>query len=419
MRLRRASFILVVAAAIAAAGLGGSQRVGAATTATGCAAPGTNVRQFCVDVTLTPLAPSVSTEEGRYVQVSVALRSLENQTLNHTKVVLALTDFCGAAQCTTTAPFSSATVDPASDARCGTGSTPVTCTFGTIAARGSATATLYVRTSSTAHVTLTHVNAEAFVDEGTNDNQNSPVQDSVNADTDLVYEADPVLVSTLAVAGKSFHLKIVSPKASELDFFVPAGTSAFTSQFDLIENAASTYCFDAEACFERTLHADLAAPDGTFGSGNFLTWSWTVFAPFPAGVSDKSINVVHTYDARPVTADAATNRFTADRSYVNVDGVQFSGSLPGGVSADTKYFVINANGNTFQIALSRTGKPVDLTSAATGTTLGSRIRIVGDDRMERTGCTNPSSLPNMSAVATSKTTIDIVACDAENGWMQG
>lgn len=50
----------------------------------------------------------------------------------------------------------------------------------------------------------------------------------------------------------------------------------------------------------------------------------------------------------------------------NGTGVQFSGSLPGGISAATTYFVTSTSGLTFKVAAAAGGSPIALTSAGSG-----------------------------------------------------
>ena len=69
-----------------------------------------------------------------------------------------------------------------------------------------------------------------------------------------------------------------------------------------------------------------------------------------------------------VTADASANTFTATaHGMSNGDEVDFTAaSLPGGVSAaPTSYYVVNKTADTFQIALTPGGSPVDITTTGT------------------------------------------------------
>jgi hypothetical protein len=72
-----------------------------------------------------------------------------------------------------------------------------------------------------------------------------------------------------------------------------------------------------------------------------------------------------------VTADGSTDLFTdATHGLVDDDVIELTnsgGALPTGLSADTKYFIVTALTNTFQVSLTRGGTPVDFTGTGTGT----------------------------------------------------
>lgn len=71
-----------------------------------------------------------------------------------------------------------------------------------------------------------------------------------------------------------------------------------------------------------------------------------------------------------VTADAATDKLLATahgRSNGTVVMFGTSGTLPGGISANTPYYIVNTATNDFQISLTEGGAAVDITSAGTGT----------------------------------------------------
>lgn len=72
-----------------------------------------------------------------------------------------------------------------------------------------------------------------------------------------------------------------------------------------------------------------------------------------------------------VTIDTATDKFLAtSHGLTNGQAVRVrvsDGSLPGGVSSGTQYFVVNAGTNDFQISTTVGGSAVDLTSVGSGT----------------------------------------------------
>lgn len=70
------------------------------------------------------------------------------------------------------------------------------------------------------------------------------------------------------------------------------------------------------------------------------------------------------------TADAGTNVLTASAHGLadnDVVSVSSTGTLPGGLAADTYYYVVTSTTNTFQLATTRGGSAIDLTSAGSGT----------------------------------------------------
>jgi len=70
------------------------------------------------------------------------------------------------------------------------------------------------------------------------------------------------------------------------------------------------------------------------------------------------------------TATATTDRLTAIEHAMLVGDqltIASSTTLPGGLAASTRYFVIDAEPNTFRVSLSPDGLPVNITDAGTGT----------------------------------------------------
>lgn len=71
------------------------------------------------------------------------------------------------------------------------------------------------------------------------------------------------------------------------------------------------------------------------------------------------------------TADSGTDTCTSAGHGLNDDDVVYvrnsGGGLPGGLTADTKYFVINSDPNTFQLSLTSGGAAINITSNGTGT----------------------------------------------------
>lgn len=67
------------------------------------------------------------------------------------------------------------------------------------------------------------------------------------------------------------------------------------------------------------------------------------------------------------TADAGNDNFTDEaHGLQNDDRVEFSAdTLPGGISAETNYYIVNKADNTFQVSTSSGGSVVDITSVGT------------------------------------------------------
>lgn len=106
-------------------------------------------------------------------------------------------------------------------------------------------------------------------------------------------------------------------------------------------------------------------PTGTLAAGD-----WIVAA------SDDTIEGVTHNSTGPsaiksgVTADASTNFLTyASHGFVDNTAVLFtaSTSMPGGLSEGETYWIVNKTTNTFQVAATRAGSAIDLTTAGSGT----------------------------------------------------
>lgn len=69
------------------------------------------------------------------------------------------------------------------------------------------------------------------------------------------------------------------------------------------------------------------------------------------------------------TADAGTDYITFTTALPNGTQLEVftTGTAPGGLAVDTRYYVINASGATCQLALTNGGAPIDITDAGTGT----------------------------------------------------
>lgn len=88
-------------------------------------------------------------------------------------------------------------------------------------------------------------------------------------------------------------------------------------------------------------------------AGNLLVWGWlaTVVKLFTADAADVTANTL----TSPAHGLINTNR-----------AIVRGGTLPTGLTADTKYFVVGAAANTFQLALTEGGAAIDITAVGQG-----------------------------------------------------
>lgn len=101
-----------------------------------------------------------------------------------------------------------------------------------------------------------------------------------------------------------------------------------------------------------------------------LALAWNQTWPSTRNVVNAvAINFIAGY-ATPAAADATANTLTTyGRTYANDDIVRVSnsgGSLPGGLSANTDYYVVNASGSAIKLSTTSGGAAIDLTSAGSG-----------------------------------------------------
>ena len=129
--------------------------------------------------------------------------------------------------------------------------------------------------------------------------------------------------------------------------------------------------------------------DGPFKAMNTTDTTLTVAlaanSDFTTSFSNGSLSLEEVGTVSPSNVDVATNAFTlANHPLVNGMKVQFS-SIPSGfastptLSATTDYFVVSATQNTFKLATSAGGTPVDITAAPTSADLTVNKSFVDKD----------------------------------------
>jgi len=200
------------------------------------------------------------------------------------------------------------------------------------------------------------------------------------------------------------------------------GSRPFLAQFQesQLQPTSPGVCFPGIGCTGLQLATDLAgAPSGTFSTSQPIIWTATVNA------TNTNVVAVHYYDPVTVTGSPATKTFTTSGTrFASCNGVNFGSSPGGDVVANKDYFVINAatsGGNTtFQVAATATGKALNFQGS--GPFSGSCIKVIGDQKSEKTGpCTStappatPAQLPALCAVKTSNSTVLVYLLDDANG----
>lgn len=113
-----------------------------------------------------------------------------------------------------------------------------------------------------------------------------------------------------------------------------------------------------------TLITDAAAATMDQGEAAF----WAIFDALTSGNMYHFGRLVGPY--KVFTADASTDFITStSHGYANGDAVEVEseqGTVPAGLSENTKYFVRDQTANTFKLAATAGGAAIDLTTAGTG-----------------------------------------------------
>ena len=415
---RRRLLSLGLAAFAAAAAI--STAASGDTSGTNPCPPGGQARQFCVAITDTDKVSTspdpASGKPASYMRYVVTITNYDQNKLTHVRLTTQLSDRTPSGSVASTARLVS--VDSTTPGACSETSPGTTvCDAGSLPANSQPfVATFFYSTSSTSGVTATVMDATVSVDEHSSDQGQplDPVQETQTAQNATEYESSDASAATVVPPGQERKLDL-NTSTSDLTFTTP-GTHFFIASVE--ESANDTgHCFTGVPCLAQTTFSDVSGGADLFSSANWLTWFRRILNP-PTGVNANNIDALHFYDAVPVTADAAADRFTSTtKSFVGIDGVRFP-SAPAPLQPNVNYFVVNATATTFQVSATKGGKPIDLTAG--GSYSAQRIRIIGDAKAERwSPCTaTPPSVPAICAVQISKTEIDEWVADSENGWMK-
>ena len=394
-------------------------------------------RAFCVDVTtfsnITASDPSRQTDGKRYTWVEWFLTNTGGATLTNVKATVTMKDYdCSAyvppagdperapnpaaGDCGAALTQSSAFTAAPSGCTLQVSTQTLTCNYANLPAANPDVATPTKRAYfKTANLPATHsvITVLGTVKERGNDagSTGGCAATDPNCDTHATsvvnsYEPDDNAAYTFVTAdGQSFYLE-TNDKLSSYRF--TADTPApFRADFVVDAGACETA---SPTCFERTLNVTTVQGPTSYNDGPILFYARLSDAP--SGVNANTVVAVHTYDVATFTV--AANRFTPPAGMdARLDTVKIG---------STTFFVVNVNTttNTFQLAATQGGSPLDFVA---GPQVGTPERIIGDQSFERSskGCvfaySNNIPVPSIcgdKAQGLSQT-IDAWVWDSHNG----
>ena len=380
-------------------------------------------KRFCVTVSDTdglsrsPALPG----DPLYMEYTVTIKSTEtSRSLTHAALKATVVDLLdGGATTPTAATLVSATTDPPT--ACGPLTTEgtISCDLGKLRPGDVWVGRFLMTTSTNAQATATRLTARVSVDERESDNDqprdpNQEVREAANATLYAAANAG----GTIVPGGIARHFSVPTTLSS-LEF-ASAGTLPFSAFITDFVNDPGR-CFPGVPCLLQTSEATVGAGAALFGTANPIQWIRRIVNP-PSTVKANNITAIHRYDGIAVTADPATNTFTAPQSFVNVDGVRFStdGTLPAPLQPGVDYFVVNATAQSFRVSATKGGTAIDITDAGTGTSSAQRVRIIGDSSSERANscAATLGKVPSIFAAKLSSSVIQECVSDTENGYMK-
>jgi hypothetical protein len=407
--------------AVACVFLGGAG-TGAADNVTVCPSD-PNSKRFCVAVSDTDGVSRSKAPPATplYMEYTVTVNSTEtSRSLTHAALTANVVDvLAGGGTTATAATFVSATTVPANT--CGPFSAgTISCDLGKLRPGDTWVGRFLMKTSTNVLAQATRLMARVSVDERESDSDDprDPNQEVQEAANDTLYGTANT-GGTLVPAGIAQKFSVPTDLSS-LEFN-SAGTLAFAAFITDLANDTGR-CFPGVTCLPQTTQASFGAGGSLFGDSNPIQWIRQILNP-PDDVEAGTISAIHRYDGLVVTANAATNRFTAPKSFEKIDGVRFStsGTMPAPLQAGVDYLVVQPSGLTFKVANAEGGGgAIDLTSAGTGTITAERVRIIGDSPKERANscAATLTKVPSIAAVELSETVIQECVSDNENGYMK-
>jgi hypothetical protein len=380
-------------------------------------------KRFCVTVSDTDGVSRSQAPPAKplYMEYIVTVKSTEtSRSLTHAALRATVVDvLAGGGTTATAATLVSATTVPSTPCGPFTPAGTIACDLGKLRPGDTWVGRFLMTTSTNTLAQATRMNARVSVDERESDSDDprDPNQEVREAVNDTVYGTGNT-GGTVVPAGVAQQFSVPTDLSS-LEFFSP-GTLAFAAFITDFDNDPAR-CFPGVPCLQQTTEARFGAGGAVFGDTNPIQWIRQILNP-PDEVDADNILATHRYDPIVVTANAATDRFTAPKSLANIDGVRFSttGTLPAPLQPGVDYRVVQASGLTFKVAPPITGGPINLTSAGTGIITAERVRIIGDSRGERASscAATLNKVPSIFADDVSETEILECVSDTENGYMK-
>jgi hypothetical protein len=115
--------------------------------------------------------------------------------------------------------------------------------------------------------------------------------------------------------------------------------------------------------------SDILPPFGLFLDGSFQ--SRTVYSDLYGYIGGAEGDIIPANGVDAISVSSGADSITLDRSLPSGYVVRFAttGTLPGGLLAGQDYWVINQQGNTFQVSLTANGTAIDVTNNGSGALL--------------------------------------------------
>jgi hypothetical protein len=296
-------------------------------------------RDFCIDaktfsgITASDTTPPAGTDGKRYTWVEFSMTNTGGSTLTNPRIVASLTDFCGAAQCTSGNPPAPSTtsqfVDFPANCTANAAKTTLTCNYANIPATNPDASTpatrVYLKTGN-APATASKIDVQGTVKERANDSNpcqtGDPNCDTVATSLVNSYEPDENAGVSFALNAKQVYLTTNDKNSSFA--FKSKNASPFRSDF-LTTFPSECGAVPSPTCFYRTLSVTATfdgPPPAAYNDGPVVFYGRVT--DLPSGVNQNNLSAIHTYDdnTSTVIGDVPAERSTKGCTF------QFSAQIP-------------------------------------------------------------------------------------------